>query len=273
VDNGLLVEHFGYFGSWPASTVADGTTSGSDMHPADDFWYLGGVARLVVAAAAAVCSANSRADEIWFADEKKPHVGELLEETPHAFIIKFPKEQIRQIKRDKPLEIQLWRERRILWQDTGDYIILSLPKERVASPDSAIGEKAPNLVRELGSVGAQKSDLAGKPAAFTGRVVGKVISHGEPVEGCKVMLVSRGGEAGLITKLFGGKRSGTDAPASYQTATDREGKYAFEDVAVGEYDVFWLPPNETQWTRKLSEKPNLTVRVGETIYYKDIFVP
>ncbi len=45
VDNGLLLEHFGYFGFWPATTVADGTTSGTVHRPTDDFWYLGSAAR------------------------------------------------------------------------------------------------------------------------------------------------------------------------------------------------------------------------------------
>ncbi len=227
----------------------------------------------VIAAAAALLPVNGRADEIWFLNEEKPRIGELLEETPHAFIIKFPKDQVEKIKRDKPLEIQLWRERRILWEDTGDTIVLTLPKERVAPPATAEPEKASTLAGALSGVGVQKTNSAARAIGVTGRVVGKIISHGEPVEGCKVMLVSRGGQSGLISKLFGGAKTSPDAPPSYQAATDREGNYALEDVVVGEYDVFWLPPDETQWTRKLSERPNLTVTAGETVQYPDIYVP
>ncbi|MEK7685035.1 MAG: carboxypeptidase-like regulatory domain-containing protein [Verrucomicrobiota bacterium] len=229
---------------------------------------------LVLFVLAAACwPADGLADEIWLLGDEKPHTGEVMEETPHAFIVKFPKSQVQQIKRDKPLEIRQWQERRILWQDTGDNIVLTLPKERVESSDTGQGEKARHLSEALGSVGTQKSDSAGKATGFTGRVVGKVISHGEPVASCKVMLVSRGGEAGVISKLFGGKKSSANAPPSSQAVTDREGKYALEDVVVGEYNVYWQPPNEKQWTRKLSEKPDVTVTTGETVQYPDIYVP
>jgi len=228
---------------------------------------------LLVGIAAACWPLKGLADEIWLLGDQHPHAGEMMEETPHAFIIKFPKSQVQQIKRDKPLEIRQWHERRILWQDTGDSIVLTLPKERVESSETGQAEKARHLSEALGSVGMQKSDSAGKAISFTGRVVGKIISHGEPVAGCKVGLVSRGGEAGVISKLFGGKKSSANAPPSSQAVTDREGKYALEDVVVGEYNIYWQPPNEKQWTRKLSEKPDITVTAGETVQYPDIYVP
>lgn len=227
---------------------------------------------LLVGVVVAYCPVKGLADEIWLLGDQRPHAGEVVEETPHAFIIKFPKNQVQEIKRDKPLEVRQWQERRILWQDTGDSIVLTLPKERVESSDTGPSEKAGPLSEVLRSVGTQKSDSAGKAIGFTGRVVGKIISHGEPVAGCKVMLVSRGGEAGVISKLFGGKKSSANAPPSSQAVTDREGKYALEDVVVGEYNVYWQPPNEKQWTRKLSEKSDVTVTAGETVHYPDIYV-
>ncbi|MBI4025461.1 MAG: carboxypeptidase regulatory-like domain-containing protein [Verrucomicrobia bacterium] len=220
--------------------------------------------------------AEGRSDEIWLLTDEKPHIGEVLEETPHAIIIKFPKDQIQKIKRDKPLEILQWRERRILWQDTGDYIVLSLPKERVASTKdgesgkSGEGEKPAGLAEELPTIGAQRSGSAARSVSLTGRVVGKVISRGEPVVGCKIMLVPVGGQVGVIAKLFGGKKS--SAGETYKAETDREGKYAFEDVMVGEYDLYWLPPDQKEWLRKLSEKPNLTVTTGETVQHPDIYI-
>lgn len=228
---------------------------------------------LLVGIAAACWPLKGLADEIWLLGDQHPHAGEVMEETPDAFIIKFPKSQVQQIKRDKPLEIRQWHERRILWQDTGDSIVLTLPKERVESSDTSQSEKARHLTEALGSVGKQKSDSAGKAISLTGRVVGKIVSHGKPVAGGKVGLVSRGGEAALISKLFRSKKSSANAPPSFQAVTDREGKYALEDIVVGEYHVYWQLPNEKQWTRKLSEKPDVTVTVGETVHYPDIYAP
>jgi len=40
--------------------------------------------------ATACWTASAVADEIWFRGEQKPHVGELVEETPRSLLIKFP---------------------------------------------------------------------------------------------------------------------------------------------------------------------------------------
>ncbi|MBI4025462.1 MAG: hypothetical protein HY360_10815 [Verrucomicrobia bacterium] len=41
VDNGLLLEHFGYFGDWPAGSTPDAGAPGTTLTPTDDFRYLG----------------------------------------------------------------------------------------------------------------------------------------------------------------------------------------------------------------------------------------
>lgn len=229
---------------------------------------------VLLAGIAAVCwPLRGLTDEIWLLGDQYPHAGEMIEETPHAFIIEFPKSQIQQIRPDKSQEVRQWHERRIFWQDTGDTIVLTLPKEQIESSRTGQSEKVRPLTEALESVGTQESDSARDAISFTGRVVGKIISHGEPVTGCKVGLVSRGGEAALISKLFIGKTSSGNAPPFFQTVTDREGEYMLEHVVVGEYDVYWQLPSEKQWTRKLSETPNVTVANRETVRYPDIHTP
>lgn len=228
---------------------------------------------LLAGLAAACLPVKSIADEIWFLGDEHPHAGEMMEETPDAVIIKFPKSQVQQIRRDKALETRQRHERHILWQDMGDSVVLTLPKEQIDSSDTEPSEKWRRPTEALHEVGEQESDSADQAFSITGRVVGKIISHGEPVAGCKVGLVSRGGEAGLISTLFAGKRSSANAPLFFQTVTDHEGKYALDGVVVGEYDVYWQVSNGTQWTRKLSERPNITVIAGATVNYPDIYAP
>lgn len=223
--------------------------------------------------ATACWTASAVADEIWFRGEQKPHVGELVEETPRSLLIKFPKEQIRLIQRGQALEGRPWQERRILWQDTGDTIVLTLPKERIESSGTGEAEKTQSITEGLRAVGTSGPEPAGKMMDGTGRVEGRVLSRGNPLPGCRVILVARGIHSGLLSKLISGNKSFSGAPPWYEALTDLGGKYALEEVVIGEYDVYWLPPGEKQWTRKLSETPNLTVMAGETIRYQDIYVP
>lgn len=227
----------------------------------------------LVGIAAACLSLKGVADEIWLLGDEHPHPGEMMDETPHAVIIKFPKSEVQRIQRDKPLEIRQRNERHILWQDTGDSIVLTLPKEQVDSSNAAHNDNAYEWTEALAEVGEQESDTTDQAASFAGRVVGKIISNGRPAVGCKVGLVSRGGEAGLISRLFAGKRSSANAPAFSQTVTDDEGKYVLEGVVVGEYDVYWQVADGKQWMRKLSERPNITVIAGATVDYPDIHAP
>lgn len=196
---------------------------------------------------------------------------EILEEKEDSFIIKIPKEEIEVIKRKRPTEVKLWREKRILWEDTGDYLTLYLPKEKIVLPEDYTGQEynpARVLKKELGYAGAE-----GRPeiATFwkgTGRVTGNVLKGGEPLAGVRLKLVNVS-PADALSRIFGPDEK---KPEDFvlETVTNELGQYEFNSVPLGEYDIYWFKPGSQSWYRRLSEKPDITVRPAETIKYPDI---
>lgn len=196
---------------------------------------------------------------------------EILEEREDSFIIKVPKEEIESIQRKRPTEIKAWREKRILWEDTADYITIYLPKEKIVLPENYTGQEydsAQALKKELGSTGAE-----GRPeiAAFwkgTGKVTGKAIKGGRPLAGVRLKLVNVS-PADTLSRIFGPDEK---RPQDFvlEAVTNEIGQYAFNSVPLGEYDIYWALSGTESWYRRLSEKPDITVRPAETVQYPDI---
>lgn len=196
---------------------------------------------------------------------------EILEEREDSFIIKVPKEEIEVIIRKRPTEIKLWKEKRILWEDTGDYLAFYLPKEKIALPQGYTGkeytqskvmeEKLRSALEEGGP--AELSFLKVK-----GKISGRILKKGKPLPGAKVKLVyvSSGGE---FSRLFGPKEL-SPQESVFETTANEEGFYEFKNIPIGDYDIYWAAPGAQTWFRRLSEKPNITVRAQETVSYPDI---
>jgi len=198
---------------------------------------------------------------------------EVLEERPEAFIVKIPKSEVELIKRQTPTELKLWKEKRILWEDQGDYLVISLPKDRIAPPpitaeDSLGYTTATTLEEGLSATGAK-----GQPSGIgvlTGNVTGRALHGGRPLAGCRVRLSAIRGPALELTRLLGGKASQDPGGNAIETTTGTHGVYLFEDVPIGDYDISWLLPDSTHWLGWLSDKPDVTVRSGEITQQGDI---
>jgi hypothetical protein len=99
----------------------------------------------------------------------------------------------------------------------------------------------------------------------TGRVEGKITRGGNPLAGCKVKVV-------LMTKkgsfLF--KTSTTDDSLEFETETDRDGRYVFQEIPAGDYKMYWRPPWENSWIRRIKMEPDVFVQAGMTYRAKDI---
>src|SRR3989338_208136 len=97
-------------------------------------------------------------------------------------------------------------------------------------------------------------------AATTGRVEGRITRGGNPLPGCKVkivLMVKRGGA------LFGKFTAKSDAP-EFEAETDRDGKYVFQDIPEWDYKLFWRPPGEDSWIRRMKMDPDVLVQAGKT---------
>ena len=142
------------------------------------------------------------------------------------------------------------------------------PKAEASVAPSSLQELKEELKKELKEeMGAErKQEEKVAIAQSTGRVEGKITRGGNPLPGCKVkivLMVKRGGA------FFGKFTAQSDAP-EFETETDREGKYFFQEVPEGDYKLFWRPPWETSWIRRMKMEPDVFVQAGKTCNPKDV---
>jgi len=230
---------------------------------------------LVLVGVLGVAPKISHADRLRLVNREEGSEVEVIEERPDAFVLKIPKSEVAQIKRETPTEIKFWKEKKILWEDQGDYVVISLPKERIAPPPETAAEAtsgytpAGSLVEGLTATGTKGQTST--PGMLTGNVTGRVLHHSRPLPGCRVRLSPIQGPATELSRLLGGK-STPKGPGSkpVETTTTVSGVYLFEEVPIGDYDISWLSPGATHWVGWLSEKPGVTVKAGEITQQSDV---
>ncbi|MEE9584146.1 MAG: hypothetical protein V3W51_01590 [Candidatus Brocadiales bacterium] len=93
----------------------------------------------------------------------------------------------------------------------------------------------------------------------TGRVEGIITQSKVPLPGCKVKIVMLVGKSSFIGRFVPVK----DAD-ELETVTDENGRYVFQDVLPGAYKLFWMPPWEDGWIRRMRMEPDVFVEPGET---------
>jgi hypothetical protein len=106
-------------------------------------------------------------------------------------------------------------------------------------------------------------------AETTGRVEGKITRGGNPLPGCKVKIIMMVEKKGSLSAFLRSHRVQSDAP-EYEAETDREGRYVFENVPVGDYKIYWRPPGEVSWIRRMKMEPDVFVQAGKTFNPKVI---
>ena len=220
-----------------------------------------------VAFALTLSPVASHADRLRLVGREEGSAVEVLEERGDAFIVKIPKGEVELIKRETPTEVKLWKEKKILWEDQGDYLVISLPKERIAPPPTTTAEGAPGYAPAASlEEGLAVTGVKGQGSAvgvLTGDATGRVLQHGRPLAGCRVKISAIQGPATELTRLLGAKTSQGSGQTAVETTTGSNGVYLFENVPIGDYDISWLPPASTHWLGWLSDKPDVTVKAGE----------
>ena len=89
--------------------------------------------------------------------------------------------------------------------------------------------------------------------------------------GCEVKLVrmlrpARATENMSFRSVFSTYEEG----AEFVALTDRDGRYRFESIPVGEYKLKWLLPGDTGWIRRLKLEPDATIQQGRTAPLKPV---
>ena len=113
------------------------------------------------------------------------------------------------------------------------------------------------LREEMGTEKKQEEKII--IAATTGRVEGRIARGGNPLPGCKVKIVLMVKRGSVFFKNFA---SQSDAP-EFETETDRDGKYVFQEIPEGDYKLFWRPPGEDSWIRRMKMEPDVLVQAGK----------
>ncbi|MGR3178110.1 MAG: hypothetical protein ACUZ8E_08650 [Candidatus Anammoxibacter sp.] len=97
----------------------------------------------------------------------------------------------------------------------------------------------------------------------TGKVTGRIFRRGKPYPNCKVQIVALTKERFLLSKVV--KRG-----ENFETVTDENGMYYFKNVSPGNYKLFWKPPYETSWIRRMHMNPDFIVNAGKTTFTKTL---
>jgi hypothetical protein len=87
-----------------------------------------------------------------------------------------------------------------------------------------------------------------------------MLRKGKPLPRCQVKIVMLE-KWGLLKAVKEGIR--------FETVTDENGRYHFEKVPPGGYKLYWKPPAESSWIRRIQMEPDIYIEVGETAYLPD----
>ncbi len=98
-----------------------------------------------------------------------------------------------------------------------------------------------------------------------GSVEGKIFQNGKPLKGCQVKLIVME-KVGFLTKEY---HTVEDA-SEIESVTDDYGVYHFANIPPGQYKMYWMPPSETGWVRRLKMNPDVVVESGKLVTPKDI---
>lgn len=229
-----------------------------------------------------IVSSELFADKLFLKRKEEGNNVKILGEGVNSFTVEVPKDEIELIKGEDYNQVTLWREKRILWEDQGDYITIFLPKGRIVAPEELkqkegayYGKGQVDAFKEaLASAGAEPTYNVGTgealPVYGKGNIHGRIFDGDNPAKDCKVKIVYIKGQSDILTKLFSGSAVSEDGQMVFETKVDKDGIYEFNGVPVGSYDLYWLPSSDGAWKRKLSEKPSVTVLPGKTVQYEDI---
>ncbi len=179
----------------------------------------------------------------------------VIEETKDYVIIKFHKTDIGLFtERGKPTETLATQ------QNLGKISLAPSSSE----PALSRAELKREILQELrGEI--QKEATKGMGPIEYGSVDGRMIRRGVGEPEVRVKLVRWVEEASLLGVLKELKKG-----AEFETTTDQEGKYAFKEIPVGSYELKWLPRGGDAWIRRLTERPDITVRKATTVTVRTV---
>jgi len=157
----------------------------------------------------------------------------------------------------------------VVVEETDEHVVIRFPRSELRLIRREALDRPPARVRERmqdQQGEAQAGPQLEKEAARFGLVRGRVLYRGRGLARCRVKLI-RQLEATTFLEMLKEARTG----AEFETVTGEDGSYRFEKVPVGKYLLRWLPPGSDAWIRKLSDKQyDVLVKEGRTATLRDI---
>jgi len=182
------------------------------------------------------------ADAVFLKQKPEGNRGVVIEETEEHVLIRFPRSEIRLIRREALPN----QERR-----APSYEGYLAPTQEKMPDQQAKAQAAPHEERE---------------AAQSGAVEGYILYRGQGLAGCKVKLIRQ-----LESSTFLGLFKEAKAGAEFDAVTGEDGLYRFEQVPPGKYLLRWLPPGADAWVQRLSDRQyDVFVEEGMTVGLRDI---
>lgn len=172
------------------------------------------------------------ADTVFLKQRPEGNRGVVVEETDEHILIRFPRSEIQRIRRD------------------GD----------------AFGPRTNAEGWRGSATSPDKERQVRSPEGPVGAVEGRILYRGRGLAGCSVKLIRH-----LESTTFLGMFKEAKEGAEFETVTDEDGLYRFEEVPPGKYLLRWRPRGSDSWIRTLSERQyDLIVEKGETATPRDI---
>jgi len=201
------------------------------------------------------------ADEITF-KRQGIQFGTVLEQDEQTITVRFPKEAIKSVVRGQK-EVPSGKKTR---------------DPELASTLSQLQKRMTQLEKKLEQ--NKKADISPSPGPSMkgktieqllrdemGRVKGVILWGGKPLVNGGVTIVIdsyTGFSWASLKKMFSkNKKKSSDQGITLTTQTDSQGRYIFEEAPPGWYRLYLLPNAETGWVRRLAEKPDFEVIVGQ----------
>ena len=183
-------------------------------------------------------------DTVFLKEKPEGNRGVVIEETDEHVVIRFPRSEIRLIRRE------------------------ALPNQERKAP-SCEGYLAPTREKMPDQQSkAQAAPQVEREAARSGAVQGYIRYRGQGLAGCKVRLVRQ-----LESTTFLGLFKEAKAGGEFDAVSGEDGLYRFEQLPAGRYLLRWLPPGSDAWIQRLSDRQyDVLVKEGMTVGLGDIDV-
>jgi hypothetical protein len=212
------------------------------------------------------------ADTIVFQDPRAQQNGTVVSEDDSSVTIRFPKSVVKSISRTSK-NTPVSDGDKVILEEKDGFHILKIPDHLLHIGSTAGGQNRGGVqpktspVPPSGSKGQAPSIQDKLVAEEMSTVQGTILWKGKPLQGSVKIVMTKytGFSFASLLKVFssGPANQSKENEIVLTTRADEQGHYSFANVPPGFYRLYWQPTGETDWIRRLREKPDFEVVAGK----------